>query len=120
MTKFRAILLLCTLYTLHCAPIFARNARIYGYVVDQDNVGIELANVVVTSTDFPIGTTTNKNGYYELLLEEADTVVLHFSMIGYTAVQQRIIDLHEGDIKCESELGKGTTFTISLPVLKED
>ena len=95
MTKFRAILLLCTLYTLHCAPIFARNARIYGYVVDQDNVGIELANVVVTSTDFPIGTTTNKNGYYELLLEEADTVVLHFSMIGYTAVQQRIIDLHD-------------------------
>ena len=35
------------------------------------------------------------------------------------AYVKRIIDLHEGEIKCESELGKGTTFTISLPVLQE-
>ena len=40
-------------------------------------------------------TATNKNGYYELIIEEADTVVLNFSMIGYTSVQQRIIDLHD-------------------------
>jgi len=66
---------------------------VYGYVVDQDNVGIELANVVVLNADRPIGTSTNKNGYYELLLDEADTVVLNYSMIGYTSVQQRIIDV---------------------------
>jgi two-component system phosphate regulon sensor histidine kinase PhoR len=36
------------------------------------------------------------------------------------AYVKRIIDLHEGEIKCESELGKGTTFTISLPVLNEN
>ena len=36
------------------------------------------------------------------------------------AYVKRIIDLHEGDIKCESELGKGTTFTVSLPILQED
>ena len=36
------------------------------------------------------------------------------------AYVKKIITLHEGDIKCESELGKGTTFTITLPVLKED
>ena len=35
------------------------------------------------------------------------------------AYVKKIINLHEGDIKCESELGKGTTFTVSLPVLKE-
>jgi hypothetical protein len=68
---------------------------VYGYVTDQDNVGIELANVVVLNADKPIGTSTNKNGYYELLLDEADTVVLNFSMIGYTSVQQRIIDVRE-------------------------
>ena len=73
----------------------ARTARVYGYVVDQDNVGIELANVVVLNAEQPIGTATNKNGYYELLPDEADTVVLNFSMIGYTAVQQRIIDLKD-------------------------
>ena len=36
------------------------------------------------------------------------------------AYVKRIINLHEGDIRCESELGKGTKFTISLPVLHED
>jgi len=35
------------------------------------------------------------------------------------AYVKKIINLHEGDIKCESELGKGTTFTISLPILQE-
>ncbi len=73
----------------------ARQARVYGYVVDQDNIGIELVNVAVLNTDKPVGTTTNKNGYYELLLDEADTVVLSYSMIGYTTVQQRIFDLRE-------------------------
>ena len=36
------------------------------------------------------------------------------------AYVKKIITLHDGDIKCESELGKGTTFTISLPTLQED
>lgn len=74
---------------------YARTARVYGYVVDQDNIGIELANVAVLNSDRPIGTATNKNGYYELLLDEADTVVLSYSMIGYTTVQQRIIDVRD-------------------------
>ena len=34
------------------------------------------------------------------------------------AYVKKIINLHEGDIKCESELGKGTTFTVILPVLE--
>ena len=36
------------------------------------------------------------------------------------AYVKKVIDLHLGDIKCESELGKGTKFTITLPILKED
>ena len=83
------LLCACSVFT------YARSARVYGYVTDQDNVGIELANVVVLNADRPTGTATNKNGYYELLLDETDTVVLNFSMIGYTSVQQRIIDVRE-------------------------
>jgi len=36
------------------------------------------------------------------------------------AYVKKVIDLHQGDIKAESEIGKGTKFTISIPVLKED
>jgi len=36
------------------------------------------------------------------------------------AYVKKIISLHEGVIKCESELGKGTTFTITLPILNEE
>ena len=36
------------------------------------------------------------------------------------AYVKKVIDLHQGVIKCESEYGKGTKFTISLPILKED
>ncbi len=36
------------------------------------------------------------------------------------AYVKRIVDLHNGEIKIESEYGKGTKFTIKLPVIKED
>ena len=83
------------LLILGTVSLYARTARVYGYVVDQDNVGIELANVVVLNAERPIGTATNKNGFYELMLDEADTVVLSYSMIGYTSVQQRIFDVRD-------------------------
>ena len=92
--RYILVLVLCSLFLIPSEAL-ARTARIYGYVVDQDNVGIELANVAVVNSYPPFGTATNKNGYYELVLEEADTVVLNFSMIGYTSVQQRILDLHD-------------------------
>ena len=87
-----------------CVFSYARSARVYGYVVDQDNIGIELANVAAWHVqgddaqgqkELLGGTSTNKNGFYELMIEEGDTVVLSFSMIGYTTVQQRILDLRD-------------------------
>ena len=35
------------------------------------------------------------------------------------AYVKNIIDLHHGTISTESELGKGTTFVIKLPIIKE-
>lgn len=67
--------------------LFARHTRIYGYVTDEGNRGIELVNV----TEGMHGTSTNKNGYYEIVVEEKDTIELAFSMLGYTTVRQRLI-----------------------------
>ena len=36
------------------------------------------------------------------------------------AYVKKIINLHDGDIRCESEVGKGTKFIVTLPVLKEE
>ncbi len=35
------------------------------------------------------------------------------------AITRRIIEAHDGSISVESELGKGSSFTINLPILKE-
>ena len=75
---------------------WARNMRVYGYIVDTDNRGIEFVNAYSGTGSDMIGTTSNKNGYYELLLPEQDTVQLTFSMVGYTTVVQRLLD--PGDV----------------------
>lgn len=35
-------------------------------------------------------------------------------------ISKRIIELHQGNIRLESEIGKGTTFIVTLPVSKRD
>ena len=35
------------------------------------------------------------------------------------AYVKNVVNLHQGEIRVDSEVGKGTTFTIKLPVMKE-
>ena len=63
--------------------------RVFGYVLDTDNRGVELANVYVEENTIT-GTTTNQNGYYELFVEIQDTVTLVYSMIGYETIRQQL------------------------------
>ena len=62
--------------------------RLYGYVLDTDNRGIELANVYIEGTTG--GTTTNQNGYYDITVEMGDTIVMVYSMIGYETIRQQL------------------------------
>ena len=36
------------------------------------------------------------------------------------ALTHDLVTLHNGSIHCQSEVGKGTTFTVTLPILKEE
>ena len=64
------------------------NVRIYGYVIDLDNRGVELANVRVENA--VTGTTTNQNGYYDLSIRASDSVTLVYSMVGYRTIRHTI------------------------------
>lgn len=62
--------------------------RIYGYVIDTNNRGIELANVYFENNT--TRTTTNQNGYYELITEIKDSATLVYSMLGYESIKHTI------------------------------
>jgi hypothetical protein len=62
--------------------------RVYGYVIDANNRGIELANVYFENT--AIGTSTNPNGYYELISEVKDSVTIIYSMVGYETIRHTL------------------------------
>lgn len=66
-----------------------REVRVFGYVLDTDNRGVELANVYVEENTI-IGTTTNLNGYYEFFVDIQDTITLVYSMIGYETIRQQL------------------------------
>lgn len=95
MRRFRLIILL----TIVCfSSAYARRVRIYGYVLDEQNRGIEACNVFwqeSLSDSSPIGTATNKNGYYDLSLNADDSVTLVYSMIGFETVEMRLLAQRE-------------------------
>jgi len=62
--------------------------RIYGYVIDTNNRGIELANVYFENSK--TGTTTNQNGYYELMADIHDSATIVYSMLGYQTIKHTI------------------------------
>ena len=82
---------ICTLFLciMLSYSLYAHEVRVYGYVVDTENRGIDLVNVYIEKNT-SIGTTTNPNGYYEFLVELQDTITLVYSMIGYETIRQQL------------------------------
>lgn len=72
-----------------CLSADAKRVRLFGYILDEDNRGIELANAYVEGTT--IGTTTNRNGYYDMQVDLTDSITLVYSMLGYETIRQRIM-----------------------------
>jgi len=85
--KFRILLIFIL---ISCLTLFAQNkVRIYGYVIDTNNRGIELANVYVENSG--TGTTTNQNGYYDLSVDVKDSITITYSLIGYETIRHKLL-----------------------------
>ena len=80
-------LVMCLLFSVSLSAKVPE-VRVFGYVLDSDNRGIELANVYVEGST--VGTTTNQNGYYDLTVEMGDTIIMVYSMIGYESFRQQL------------------------------
>ncbi len=88
--KYIALTILFSIGVLYS---YADSMRVYGYVVDSDNRGIEFAEVYIEETvsdASPIGTSTNRNGYYDLMIHDLDSFTVVFSMLGYQTVKQPV------------------------------
>ena len=86
MKKQIVILLSIILFTMGVSA--QSKVRVYGYVIDVNNRGIELANVFFQNTS--VGTITNQNGYYELTMNVKDSATLVYSMLGYQTIKHTI------------------------------
>ena len=85
---FRKTLIYLLLIILVSTATAQSKLRVYGYVIDAKNRGIELANVYFENT--AIGTSTNPNGYYELISEVKDSVTIIYSMVGYETIRHTL------------------------------
>lgn len=82
MAKFIVVYLTALLFALEAN---AQKCTISGLV--QDSLGNRLENVTVwchnLTDSIEVGTTTNRHGYYELVVRPSDSLIVRFSHIGY-------------------------------------
>ncbi|MDR1545007.1 MAG: TonB-dependent receptor [Prevotellaceae bacterium] len=65
-----------------------RHFYVRGYVVDEQNRGIEFVTVAAKNAQQSVA--TNKQGFYEILLNQNDTSVLIYSAIGYKTEKKSV------------------------------
>ncbi len=88
--------------------------RIVINTINQDN------SLLIRVKDNGIGISkTNKKKIFEKLYRVPTGNIHNFKGFGLgLSYVKAIIDEHEGDVSVDSELGKGSTFTVKLPIKK--
>lgn len=86
--KFRILLISLLCLFSFIVSQAQQKVRIYGYVIDTDNRGVDMANVYLENTT--IGTTTNQNGYYEINTEIKDSATIVYSLLGYQTIKHTL------------------------------
>lgn len=93
---------LSTIFIVLSVSSFAQNYSILGKIVDAQNQPIELANVLLLKgeeKEFLIGTSTDDNGYFNLVNLNQDTYYLKVSFIGLEEFEQKIVLTGDLDLK---------------------
>lgn len=87
-------------------------------LIDYD----EQKNLIVEVRDTGIGISKDKiDSIFNRFEQEDDTTTRDFEGSGLgLAITQKLVTLMEGDIKVESEKGKGSVFTIRVPLVLVD
>ncbi|MCK9618203.1 MAG: TonB-dependent receptor [Lentimicrobiaceae bacterium] len=80
MQKFKTLFIICfSLFAVWCSA--QEKATVYGIVSDNNKKPLDLVNVSIEG--LPGGTTTNKNGYFELSIPSKQPINLIISFVGY-------------------------------------
>ena len=86
--KQKILLILGLLLCVAFVSAQGQKVRVYGYVIDESNRGIEDANVHFDGTN--IRTSTNRNGYYDLYINIKDSAVVVYSHVGYQTIKHTL------------------------------
>ncbi|MDX9882049.1 MAG: carboxypeptidase-like regulatory domain-containing protein [Prolixibacteraceae bacterium] len=104
MKNFTFFLCLLNILCFAEAPAQSNNATIFGRVGGENGEPLEM--VSISMKNYPIGTTTNRNGEYLLRIPARKQVALVFSMVGYLPVEREIRAEEEEKIEINISLKK--------------
>ncbi len=114
----KTVLLILMLYA--ASTLYGQHkSRLFGYVNDADKRPVELVAVSVKGQS--VGTTTNKNGFYSLELENKDSVELSFSCVGYQPQSKKLhpaFQLAQLNIVLQTEVQELLTLEVQAPRLQ--
>ncbi len=80
---------LSLLLVMMCSLAAVAQVTLKGVVSDENGNPLEFVTVRVVGT--AVGTNTSEKGTYELKVAAADTLVVEFSMIGYSTVRRQLV-----------------------------
>ena len=113
--KIKKVFLLLSLLIFPLILTAQNKVRVYGYVIDTNNRGIEYANVYLEGTT--TGTSTNKTGYYEIDSEIGDSAILVFSMLGYETLKYIIRPTQRAALQITAELQMSASEIAGIDVV---
>ena len=104
--KNLSLFIVYLLITIVSSPVYGQsnNATILGRISNENGEALEM--VAISMKNYPIGTTTNRNGEYLLRIPSKKKVTLVFSSVGYLPVEREVNAGEEEKLEINISLNK--------------